>query len=357
MQVKVTLRSVVFGLVMASLTLAGCGRPEDSDVYDYDTPEQPIKVRIGDQAAADEYKLDIGVPLAVTSVIACPNTLAANCSETSDMAIKADRVQDLEARRIFRLVNSVNLAESSALSIVATDGVTVMKLTVRFKRKDAPTSTGGGLRWKSLLFTGDDSINAFDNARKTLSKIFVEMGVQEENVRHLTRMSSQVSDKVKQVSAANIDQALESLNVGDGDACLIHMTSHGSRQGFFLKGQPTLTAEKFAPIIDKHCGDRPTVMLVSACYSGVYIKGEALKKPNRVILTAARHDLTSFGCSPENEYTYWDNCLIANLKSSSSWQGFQDSVVKCIERKEAGGPRSYPQGFFGERAADVPYLK
>ena len=54
------------------------------------------------------------------------------------------------------------------------------------------------------------------------------------------------------------------------------------------------------------------MVLVSACYSGVFV-GPSMQKKNRIILTAARQDRTSFGCSAENEYTYWDSCLIARF--------------------------------------------
>src|SRR5262249_52464644 len=41
----------------------------------------------------------------------------------------------------------------------------------------ASTDGAANLTWKATLMTGDDSIDAFDNARKTLKSEFLNMGV------------------------------------------------------------------------------------------------------------------------------------------------------------------------------------
>src|SRR5262245_39225023 len=42
------------------------------------------------------------------------------------------------------------------------------------------------LTWKATLMTGDDQIDAFDNARKTLKSEFIQMGVTPGNIRELS---------------------------------------------------------------------------------------------------------------------------------------------------------------------------
>jgi hypothetical protein len=69
-----------------------------------------------------------------------------------------------------------------------------------------------------------------------------------------------------------------------------------------------------ADVVDRSCDKYPTVILVSACYSGVFLI-DALKGPNRIIMTAARDDRPSFGCSSESYYTYWDACLLDTIKA------------------------------------------
>ena len=111
-------------------------------------------------------------------------------------------------------------------------------------------------------------------------------------------------------------------------------------------------------ILDAACGERPTVVLVSACYSGIFV-GPSMQKKNRIILTAARQDRTSFGCSPENEYTYWDACLIDSLPAAESWKSLYGTVQQCVQTKESRGKfvPSLPQAFFGEQVSDLKIPK
>jgi hypothetical protein len=213
------------------------------------------------------------------------------------------------------------------------------------------TGTGTGVQatgaWKGLLMTGDNSIDAFDNARKRIKQIWTSLGVDPANLRELSKDQGEVGGGVEVTNRANIRAALSGLGLGANDRCLIHMTSHGSRQGFYLVNDNTLAPDEFAQILDQTCGDRPTVVLVSACYSGVFIDSQAMQRPNRVILTAARPDRTSFGCSAENEYTYWDNCLIDHFGQAATWSDLYARVKQCISDKEGGMTPSEPQGFFG----------
>lgn len=210
------------------------------------------------------------------------------------------------------------------------------------------------LVWKAVVMTGDDRIQAFDNARKAVQDELVQLGVARENIRALSASNAEQSDDVRGSSGPNLLRALRELNVGDGDACFIHLTSHGSPQGLMVRYASTLTPAQLEAIVDSGCGTQPTVVLVSACYSGVFLTPE-MRKPNRIVLTAARPDRTSFGCSPESTYTYWDTCLIDNLTKSEDWKGLYKSVTDCVEQKERTrrfNPSS-PQAFFGDAVASL----
>lgn len=215
--------------------------------------------------------------------------------------------------------------------------------------------TTSGLTWKALLMTGDDSITAFDNARKKFKEILMARGVQAENIKELSIKKSEQTGGVMASTAANMQSALQSMNPGDGSACFVHMTSHGTKTGFMLKGQSYLTPSKLNDILDQTCGTRPTVLLVSACYSGIFID-QTTSKPNRIILTAARKDRTSFGCSPDETYVYWDTCLIENMPTATSWKDLQAKTDACIENKESRGSftPSEPQNFYGADTTTLP---
>src|SRR5262245_29614145 len=224
--------------------------------------------------------------------------------------------------------------------------------------QQASINATSDLTWKATLMTGDDSIDAFDNARKTLKSEFLQMGVTPANIKELSMNPRERKRGSLPSSAVNLEEALRELSIGDQDACLIHMTSHGSPQGFYLRNAPPISPQTLDRILDRACGDRPTVVLVSACYSGVFV-GASMQKKNRIILTAARPDRTSFGCSAENEYTYWDGCLIDSLPKAENWKSLYGSIQQCVQTKESQGhfKPSQPQAFFGEQVGDLKIPK
>ncbi len=215
--------------------------------------------------------------------------------------------------------------------------------------------------WKVVLMASDQGdewswIDAFDNARLKLKEIFMDKNVKTENIRELSLHDEFVNTQVKKTSSANLEKSLESLNINQtNDQCIVHMTSHGSSDGFNL-GWNRLSPSTLDSILTKTCQDQPTVVLISACFSGLYVKqNSVVKKPNRIILTAARYDRTSFGCSPEDEYTYWDNCLIDSLQDPSlkKWSELATEIRSCIIGKEGGSTSSDPQSYIGEEVKNL----
>jgi hypothetical protein len=210
------------------------------------------------------------------------------------------------------------------------------------------------LRWKAVLMGGDDSIEAFDRARKAVKATLVRMGLDPSDIRELSASMDEQLRGVMVSTPDNLEIALRQLGVGRGDACFLHLTSHGSQSGFYVKGFVFLTPARLNSALDAGCGEQPTVVLVSACYSGIFID-KVMQKPNRIILTAAAEDRTSFGCSAENDYTYWDGCLIDNLARSDGWRTLFNAVAQCIEMKESRGnfQASKPQGFMGNATREL----
>jgi hypothetical protein len=80
-----------------------------------------------------------------------------------------------------------------------------------------------------------------------------------------------------------------------------------------------------------------------------------MQNPNRIILTAARSDRTSFGCGTEDHYTYWDGCLIDSFPHADSWKSLYGAIQHCVEVKESEGgfKPSLPQAYFGKDVADL----
>src|SRR5215831_20992795 len=129
--------------------------------------------------------------------------------------------------------------------------------------QEASSDGTSHLTWKATLMTGDDSIGAFDNARKTLKSEFLDRGVTSANIKELSMSPIERKRGSLASSAKNLAGAMQDLTIGDQDACLIHMTSHGSPQGFYLRNAAPLSPQTLSKILDASCGERPTVVLVS----------------------------------------------------------------------------------------------
>lgn len=210
------------------------------------------------------------------------------------------------------------------------------------------------LTWKAVLMAGDNELEVFDNATKTLKSMFLRMGLVPDNIRELSATQAEIRRGALPANAENLESALRGLSVGKGDACLVHLTSHGTRQGFFVRGASGITPSTLNSVLERSCGDQPTVVLISACYSGVFLD-RVMLKPNRIILTAAAEDRTSFGCSSENQYTYWDGCLIDSFTQSDNWAVLYGAIKRCVETKEAQKRfmPSLPKAYFGDAIASL----
>ena len=67
---------------------------------------------------------------------------------------------------------------------------------------------------------------------------------------------------------------------------------------------------------------------------------------NRVVLTAARPDRTSFGCGEADQYTFFDDCFLQALPMSGDFAMLGDLTRKCVavrEQQMHATPPSEPQ--------------
>lgn len=205
----------------------------------------------------------------------------------------------------------------------------------------------GPKSWKAVFMTGDNSIPAFDNAREAVTEKWRDDGLK--NIGQLSMNSELVSKKVLASSAEGLDLALRNLRIKPDEGCLIWLTSHGNETGLYMRDQAVLSPETLGAILDKRCKNNPTVLIVSACHSGTFL---ALKNPNRVILTAAKKDRKSFGCSIKYEYTFFDQCLLKYYSKSKTFEGLFIRANLCIKNREAeeeATPPSMPQVYVGKQ--------
>jgi hypothetical protein len=207
--------------------------------------------------------------------------------------------------------------------------------------------------WRVLLVAGDDSTAVFDNAVDRFTEILTSKPGLE-----LYRLTSdrRLRSATRHIASAKaIDGALTG---SAAQGCFVFMTSHGTTDGLYLRedneSNRTLSPSKLDRILDKQCGERPTVVVISACHSGVFI-GKASKGDNRIWLTAARDDRVSFGCGAEFELTYFDECLLGAWPQSKTWQQLFDRTKTCVRLKESelSEQSSMPQAFFGAKVRNL----
>jgi hypothetical protein len=83
-----------------------------------------------------------------------------------------------------------------------------------------------------------------------------------------------------------------------------------------------------------------------------------LKGRNRMILTAARRDRSSFGCGQTDRYPYFDACILDVWKAASDFPDLARRARGCVsarEQIEGLRPASEPQYWIGpEASASLP---
>ena len=204
--------------------------------------------------------------------------------------------------------------------------------------------------WAVVIVAGDSNgaggghSEAFDNARRDLAIAFARAGFRPE---HIAQFSSDPKDSDPTSPAfTNLDGVkgmLQRLLGVAGEGCLIYVTSHGNTQGIKF-GEKLASPAEIAGLGDKTCGGRPTIMIMSACHSGVFIG--PLSAPNRLVMSAARSDRSSFGCGTDNKYPFFDECMLESLPHAHDFVSLTGEVKSCVGRMETAqhfAPPSEPQ--------------
>lgn len=166
-------------------------------------------------------------------------------------------------------------------------------------------------------------IEAFDNARRDLVDAFVRAGFARETM---------VDYSLRTDPPQQALQGLRDAAARGTRGCLLYFTSHGAPDHMVF-GEAQMTPDVMANLVRRTCAARPTVVIVSACYSGQFVN--ALEGPNRMVLTAARRDRTSFGCGADERYPWFDGCVLEALPAAADFLALAAGARACVARKEA----------------------
>lgn len=221
---------------------------------------------------------------------------------------------------------------------------------------DTRSEAAGSGSWQVVLAAGDDAQPVFDNATRELSRRLAAAGVPASAIHRLSASTGEIEAGAEPASSDNLWRRIAYLPAQPGDRCLIFLTSHGERGvGLWLaRSNRALRPDELASALSRGCASVPTIVIISACYSGGFASGK-MAKPNRVILTAARGDRPSFGCQAHRTYNFFDECLLGVLPQASTWRSVYDRTTRCVRRMERtlGAQASEPQAFFGATVADL----
>src|SRR5207245_10055647 len=94
-----------------------------------------------------------------------------------------------------------------------------------------------------------------------------------------------------------------------------------------------LTPSSRESLVHAASGDPPTVMVPSGCYSGTYLRAQAIG-PHVILMTASAAHRPSFGCRARATDTYYDNGFLREFPKALTWQELHRAVSSCIEVAE-----------------------
>lgn len=213
---------------------------------------------------------------------------------------------------------------------------------------------GAFSNWAAVVVAGDfhahsgGPTEAFDNARRDVAKALVSLGFDKAAIQQFSvRPQRYLADSPKRSDARTLYDALRLKAQTAKAGCLFYLSSHGGPEGAIL-GEDVLRPHLLAAMLNDACPERPSVVVISACFSGVFIA--PLQKSDRLILTAARADRASFGCGESDKYPYFDACFLSSVPKAHDFATLGAAVQACVARKEketGAEPASEPQMWIG----------
>jgi len=138
----------------------------------------------------------------------------------------------------------------------------------------------------------------------------------------------------------------------DDDVLFLALSSHGWKDATISVSNrgmrpSTLGAEQLADML-REAGIHWRVVVVSACYSGSFIK--PLADNHTIVITAASKSRPSFGCGADRDLTYFGEAFYRDaLPGAASLRtAFHAAKRDITTREKAENQRpSHPQGYFG----------
>jgi tetratricopeptide (TPR) repeat protein len=197
-----------------------------------------------------------------------------------------------------------------------------------------PAAHGGEIKPKIAVaafgLDGDQSV--FESEATKAAKIVAErFGSSSVTVRSNTKHREDANAE----TVASTLQSVAGTMDANNDVLFVILTSHGSQAGIEVKAgshEETLSPLQLVNALN-NTPARYRVVVISACYSGVFVR--PLADPNTLVITAADADHSSFGCRNGNEWTYFGDAFFnAALRHTGDLRAAFDEAKSIVRKRE-----------------------
>ena len=216
-------------------------------------------------------------------------------------------------------------------------------------------------------FAGDGDDGVFRREAQFASEVFGErFGAQRRSVLLINDVDDRSSWPLASVSglAQTLKMLAERMNP-DEDVLVLFLSSHGTQDGLEIDNGSLPLAQlepgDLRQALDA-AGIRYRVLIVSACYAGVFL--DELKTESTAIITASDATHTSFGCEDDRDLTWFGEAFLKDSLpgSASLEEAFRKAAALIAHREDAENEkRSNPQLYVGARIqrklAELPARK
>ena len=122
----------------------------------------------------------------------------------------------------------------------------------------------------AVLVAGSDEQAVFDNARNAFAAVLRRISRTPLVLTMLSASRDAMMEDVLPATLENIDAAF-ARTAPKAAACLLFVTSHGTRRGLVLTyHEELLTPQRLDAILDRHCAGKPAIAIISGCFSGIF---------------------------------------------------------------------------------------
>src|SRR5690606_37961393 len=107
-----------------------------------------------------------------------------------------------------------------------------------------------------------------------------------DNIASYTELHASVDERWKASGLRALQRSLTALTPPPNEGCLVYLTGHGGPDGLAMAADTPMMFVRTTRMESmlNGCAQRLTVLVVSACYSGVYVR-PGITRPERIVMT------------------------------------------------------------------------